>query len=173
MLIDSRRGSWFFIGLLLTTVPFKVDTPSEGGCGSCTKCIDACPTGAIVLEEDRWQLDARSCISYLTIEKRGPIEEEFKPLIGDWTFGCDVCQEVCPFNQERERQPLRSTPASEPDFSSRKNTWPSLEEVAQINEGKWDELTRGSAIRRTGREGLMRNARVNLENLATSETDSK
>jgi epoxyqueuosine reductase len=171
MLIDSRRGSWFFIGLLLTTVPFTADVPSGGGCGSCNKCVEACPTGAIILDQDRWQLDARRCISYLTIEKRGPVDEELRPKIGDWTFGCDVCQEVCPFNQERERQPLRSPQSTEADFIKKQSEWPSLEEVATINEERWDELTRGSALRRAGRDGLIRNAKTNLENLTTSKSD--
>lgn len=170
MLIDPRRGSWFFIGLLLTTVPYAADVPAVGGCGSCTKCIDACPTGAIVLEEERWQLDARKCISYLTIEKSGYIEEGLSRQIGGWTFGCDVCQEVCPFNEERQRQPLRATQTKESDFINGKK-WPSLKQLAQIDQEQWDVLTQGSPIRRTGPEGLRRNASINLENLATSETD--
>jgi epoxyqueuosine reductase len=166
MLIDARRGSWFFIGLLLTSVPFATDTPAIGGCGSCTKCIDACPTGAIVLEDERWQLDARRCISYLTIEKRGEIDVQLQPLMGDWTFGCDVCQEVCPFNEERERQPMRSTASVESDFR-RSTGLPSLEEVVAMNQDRWDHLTRGSALRRAGIDGLRRNAAINLKNLAT------
>ena len=165
MLIDPKRGSWFFIGLLLTTVHFAPDKPTIGGCGSCTKCIDACPTGAIVLEDNEWQLDARKCISYLTIEKAGEIDSTLAAEIGEWTFGCDVCQEVCPFNAERESQPLRANKSNEDDFL-RGRDWPKLEELAHIGEQEWDQLTRGSAVRRTGLNGLRRNARINLENLA-------
>ncbi len=157
MLIDSRRGSWFFIGLLLTTAKLEPDGPSTGFCGSCTKCIDACPTGAIVHEQGRWQIDARRCISYQTIEHKGPLEVDTH----GWTFGCDVCQEVCPFNETREAQPVRAAQTVESDFAPR--TWPNLQELAQIDEVRWDELTRGSPVRRTGLEGLRRNALANLQ----------
>lgn len=157
MLIDSRRGSWFFIGLLLTDVPYAVDVPALGGCGNCTACIEACPTGAIVFLDDRWQIDARRCISYQTIERRGPLET---PTHG-WTFGCDICQEVCPFNTPRSGQPLRAAETEEPDFEPR--TWPSLTEMANLDRETWDRLTEGSAVRRAGWEGLRRNARANLE----------
>lgn len=165
MLIDPRRGSWFFIGLLLTTAPFEPDEPFEGGCGSCRKCIDACPTGAFVLEGNRWQLDARKCISYLTIEHAGAIDAALASQIGDWTFGCDVCQEVCPFNHPRENNPERGLTTNEPDFARR--AWPNLTELAQISQERWDELTRGSAVRRTGYEGLKRNASINLMHAST------
>lgn len=157
MLIDSRRGSWFFIGLLLTTVEFERDSPAVGGCGSCRACIDACPTGAIVHEEGRWQVDARRCISYLTIEHEGEIGLN----TSGWTFGCDVCQEVCPFNQPRQSQPLRGRATEEADFLRRRE-WPDLVELAQIDPGEWDLLTRGSPVRRAGLDGLRRNARLAL-----------
>jgi epoxyqueuosine reductase len=156
MLIDSRRGSWFFIGLLLTTVEFEFDKPAVGGCGSCRACIDACPTGAIVNRGDRWEVDARKCISYLTIEHPGEIDQN----IGDWTFGCDICQEVCPFNEPRPSQPLRGQWTREPDFLNRKE-WPSLERLRVISEVEWDVLTRGSPVRRVGLDGLRRNALLN------------
>ncbi len=162
MLINSERGSWFFIGLLLTSVHFEPDQPAVGGCGTCHACIEACPTGAIVFEEDRWQVDARNCISYLTIEHSGDIDLDLQLKIGGWTFGCDVCQDVCPFNTERSSQPLRSQLTSVEDF--RKRQWPSLPELADLGEAEWDELTQGSAIRRTGLEGIRRNARINLAN---------
>ncbi len=157
MLIDSRRGSWFFIGLLLTTVEFEQDSQAVGGCGSCHACIDACPTGAIVYEEERWQVDARSCISYLTIEHEGEIEHD----TAGWVFGCDICQEVCPFNQPRASQPLRSAVSREPGFLGRRE-WPSLERLAMVSDSDWDELTQGSAVRRAGAAGLRRNAKMAL-----------
>lgn len=163
MLIDSKRGSWFVIGLMLTALEFEPDAPSLGSCGTCRRCVDACPTGAIVYENDRWQLDARRCVSYLTIEHKGPIPPELHGGVGRWTFGCDVCQEVCPFNAERHTQPLRAKRSREPDFLLDR-PWPSLEELARIAYPEWDILTRGSAVRRAGWEGLRRNAHINLLN---------
>ena len=162
-LIDSRRGSLFFIGLLLTDVPFKPDKPAVGSCGTCRKCIDACPTGAIVFEEHRWQVDARRCVSYLTIEHRGATAPNLQAGVGDWTFGCDICQEVCPFNQARDSQPERAVKTQEADFLTPRE-WPSLEALAGLSFEEWDRLTRGSAVRRAGYEVLKRNARINLAN---------
>ena len=164
MVINSQRGSWFFIGILLTSIEFESDHPAIGGCGTCKACIEACPTGAIVFEDERWQVDARRCISYLTIEHKGEIAQDLMEKMGDWTFGCDVCQEVCPFNQPRESQPLRAQVTSEPDFLARRE-WPSLAQLPQLELETWEGLTQGSAIRRTGLDGIRRNAKVNLENL--------
>jgi epoxyqueuosine reductase len=165
MLINSQRGSWFFIGLLLTSVEFEPDAPAIGGCGTCRACIDACPTGAIVHVGGRWQVDARKCISYLTIEHKGEINPSLAPGMGEWTFGCDVCQEVCPFNQPRDSQPLRASQTTVPDFLQ-KRSLPSLERVAELDESEWDALSQGSPIRRAGIQGMRRNARINLANLA-------
>jgi epoxyqueuosine reductase len=162
MIINSRRGSWFVLGFLLTTLDLPRSQPAEGGCGTCTRCIDACPTGAIVQRDGRWQVDARRCISCLTIEHKGPFTEEQERMVGDWTFGCDVCQEVCPFNQPRETQPNRATITSEPEFKSRE--WPDLVHLTQIDQQEWDEITRGSPLRRAWHDGLKRNAQANLIN---------
>jgi epoxyqueuosine reductase len=162
-LIDSKRGSWFVLGFLLTTLAFEADPPAQGGCGTCTKCIDACPTGAIVRLDGRWVIDSRRCISYLTIEKHGEFSSAESKMIGEWTFGCDICQEVCPFNEPRTSQPQRATHTAEPDFLQSKH-WPSLVDLAQISEPNWDSLTKGSPVRRAGPAGLRRNARANVEN---------
>ncbi len=164
LLIDSRRGSFFFIGLILTTARLEPSTPAEGGCGSCTRCIDACPTGAIVFADGRWGVDSRRCVSYLTIEHEGAISPKLARGMGSWTFGCDVCQEVCPFNAEREAQPLRGRVATEPDLLLSRE-WPSLEGIEGLSPEAWDVLTRGSPVRRAGLEGLKRNARINRENV--------
>ncbi len=149
MLIDSKRGSWFFIGVLLTTVPYEADAPSVGGCGTCRKCIDACPTGAIKLLNDRYRVDSRQCISYQTIENKGEITVN----TGGWAFGCDICQEVCPFNQPRDFQPLRAQATTEPDFllPMAANMKPNM------TEEEWDAATKGSPIRRAGYQGWLRN----------------
>lgn len=163
MLIDSKRGSWFFIGVLLTTMELQADKPALGQCGTCTKCIDACPTGAIVFANDRWQVDARKCISYLTIEHRGEFSDEQRQMIDDWTFGCDICQDVCPFNQPQPHLPLRAQPTTCEELLHKRD-WPSLVNLANTEHGQWDEVTAGSAVRRAHYEGLKRNARANLEN---------
>ena len=162
-LIDSRRGSWFFLGVLLTSAKLEPDMPAIGDCGTCTKCIDACPTGAIVLDDGRWQVDSRQCISYLTIEHRGAIEDDLAKRLGGWTFGCDICQEVCPFNEPRVSQPERATVTAELDFLT-KREWPALDELAKIESEQWDALTAGSAVRRATFDGLRRNAKLNLIN---------
>ncbi len=156
-LINSRRGSWFFIASVLTTIEFERDAEAVGGCGNCRLCIDACPTGAIVSLGDVWQVDSRRCISYQTIEHKGDIEVE----LDDWIFGCDICQSVCPFNQARASQPERCPTTEEPDFLATR-VWPNLEQLSVIQPEEWDNLTRGSATRRAGLEGLRRNARSNL-----------
>jgi epoxyqueuosine reductase len=152
-----------FLGFVLTTADLRKDKPSHGGCGTCTKCIDACPTGAIVQFEKQWALRADRCISYLTIEHNGEIDEGLQTQIGDWTYGCDICQEVCPFNEQRDSQPMRSEITKESDFfqppkSSR------LIELSNFSFEKWDEFTRGRALRRANQEMWQRNAKINLKN---------
>jgi epoxyqueuosine reductase len=163
MLINSRRGSWFFIGLLLTTLDIEPDEPAVGGCGVCTRCIEACPTGAIVHEDGRWQVDARRCVSYLTIEHRSQIPDDLEEGIGDWTFGCDVCQEVCPFNQPRPSQPERARETTISAFREGRR-WPDLVQLAQVEEAPWRELARGSAVSRAPASQIRRNATINLRN---------
>jgi epoxyqueuosine reductase len=160
-LINTHRGSYFFIGVLLLTVELAYDHPAFGGCGRCRKCLEACPTGAL---REPYVLDARRCISYLTIENRGAIPEEWREPMGDWLFGCDICQEVCPFNQPRPHQPLRAAPTTEPRLKPR--PLPSLEQILTMDEAEFQERFRGSAIRRAKWRGLVRNALIVAGNRA-------
>ncbi len=162
-LINTRRGSWFFLGLLLTTLDIEKSQPAVGGCGTCRKCIDACPTGAIAYVDGTWQVRALDCISYLTIEYKGTISESLRKKIGKWTVGCDICQDVCPFNQPRSHQPLRSPVTKEYDFLN-KRVWPSLVDIYRMSYEDWDGLTQGSPVRRVGYECLKRNAEINIDN---------
>ncbi len=155
MLINRRAGSWFFLGELYTDLPLPVDTPASDHCGTCRACLDICPTNAFVAPN---QLDARRCISYLTIESRSAIPELLRPLIGNRVFGCDDCQLVCPWNKF-------TAPTREQDFSPRHsldNT--QLLELFAWTEEQFLERTRGSAIRRAGYAGWLRNLAVALGN---------
>ena len=158
-LLNRRAGSWFFLGELFTDIPLPVDKPARDHCGSCTACIDVCPTRAIVAP---YVLDARRCISYLTIELRGSIPVEFRSAIGNRIFGCDDCQMVCPWNKF-------AVPSSETDFAPRHGLDAALlVELFRWNETDWDTGTRGSALRRAGYEGWLRNLAVALGNADTS-----
>jgi len=151
MVIDPERGSYFFLGEILTDLELAPGAEMEDLCGSCTKCIDACPTGAIV--EPR-VLDARRCISYLTIELRGSIPAPLRSAVGDHLFGCDICQEVCPWNQ-------RAQATREPDLrrgAAVERT--SLEEAVGMDAAVFRERFHGSAISRAKRGGLVRNALI-------------
>jgi epoxyqueuosine reductase len=155
MLINSKTGSWFFLGELFTTLPLPVDTPATNHCGSCTACLVHCPTNAFIGPN---QLDARRCISYLTIELRGSIPIELRPLIGNRIFGCDDCQLCCPWNKF-------SSPTKELDFTPRHQ----LDRAKLIDLFKWTEeefnnRTLGSPIRRIGYDCWLRNIAVALGN---------
>ena len=154
-LLDRRDGSWFLLGEIYTDLPLPPDRPVTGHCGSCTACLDVCPTGAIVAP---YELDARRCISYLTIEHKGPIPLEFREAIGNRIFGCDDCQLVCPWNRYARR-------AREGDFAPRHGlAAPDLVELFAWSEREWEERTAGSALRRAGYEGWLRNVAVALGN---------
>ena len=154
-LIHQQQGSWLFLGVILTSLELAADTPAPDRCGSCTRCIDACPTQAIVAP---YQLDANLCISYLTIEKRGPIPEPIRAGLGRHVFGCDICQDVCPWNR---KAPV--TTAAE--FQPREGLVnPALEWLAGMDDAQFREVFRGSPIRRTKRQGLRRNAAVAMGN---------
>ena len=159
-LIDPDGGSWFFLGELFVDLPLPTDPPASAHCGTCVRCIEVCPTRAIVAPH---RLDARRCISYLTIEHEGSIDEELRPLIGNRIFGCDDCQLVCPWNKFARR-------TDEADFRARN----ALDKATLVELFAWDEdeflrRTEGSAIRRSGHERWLRNIAVALGNAPTSE----
>lgn len=158
-LIDARSGSWFFLGELYTDLPLAPDAAAGDHCGTCSRCLPACPTGAIVAP---YELDARLCISYLTIELDGAIPEALRPLIGNRVYGCDDCQAVCPWNKF-------ARPTGEPDFAVRHG----LDRATLVELFAWDEATflrntEGSAIRRIGWRRWLRNLAVGLGNAPTS-----
>ena len=158
-LITEHTGSWFFIGEIYTDLPLPIDAPANNHCGTCQACIDACPTNAIVAP---YTLDARLCISYLTIELRGSIPVELRPLIGNRVYGCDDCQLVCPWNRF-----TKST--NEQDFSPRHRLHDSsLVELFSWSEAEFLQNTAGSAIRRIGYECWLRNLAIALGNAPTS-----
>ena len=154
-LLDRRAGSWFFLGEIYVDLPLPVDSPATGHCGRCTACLDVCPTRAIVAP---YQVDARRCISYHTIEWPGPIPLEFRRAIGNRIYGCDDCQLVCPWNRF-------ARPAVEPDFRARHGLdAPSLVDLFGWEEGEFLRRTEGSAIHRIGYERWLRNIAVALGN---------
>lgn len=160
LLLDRAAGSWFFLGEILTDLPLPVDAPVTSHCGSCSACIDICPTQAIVAP---YQLDARKCISYLTIELHGPIPEDLRAPMGNRVFGCDDCQLVCPWNRFAKF-------TAETDFSPRHG----LDNRSLLELFLWDEATylrntEGSAIRRIGYARWLRNLAVGLGNAPYSD----
>jgi epoxyqueuosine reductase len=158
-LLDRHAGSWFLLGEIFTDLPLPPDQPVSAHCGSCTACIDICPTQAIVGPNE---LDARRCISYLTIEHKDSIPIEFRAAIGNRIFGCDDCQLVCPWN--RYAQLTR-----EPDFAPRHGLQsPGLVELFGWSEAQWSQRTAGSALRRPGYAGWLRNIAVALGNATTT-----
>ena len=160
-LIDRHNGSWFFLGEILTDLPLPVDAPASAHCGTCTRCIDICPTGAIVAP---YRVDARRCISYLTIEHHGSIDAALRPLIGNRIFGCDDCQLVCPWNKFAKRH-------DEPDFRVRNDLdKASLTDLFAWSESEFLNRTEGSAIRRSGYENWLRNIAVALGNAPPTAT---
>jgi epoxyqueuosine reductase len=156
LLLNRRLGSWFLLAALLTSETLVYDEPvTNGHCGTCRACIDGCPTGAIV---EPYRLDARKCISYLTIELREPIPSEQRASIGQRIFGCDVCQDVCPFNR-------RPVPTAEPAFQPRPNSNPiELAELLHLDEAAFRQRFRGSPILRAQRRGLLCQAAYALGN---------
>jgi epoxyqueuosine reductase len=154
-LIDRDGGSWFFLGEVYVDLPLPVDAPASAHCGTCTRCIEVCPTRAITAP---YRLDARRCIAYLTIEHEGAIDEELRPLIGNRIFGCDDCQLVCPWNKFAQR-------TDEPDFRARNRLdQASLAELFAWSEEEFLQRSEGSAIRRSGHARWLRNIAIALGN---------
>ena len=162
MLINARAGSWFFLGEIYTDLPLPTTVAQQDKhCGSCRACLDICPTNAFI---GPFELDARRCISYLTIEHAGSIDEELRPLMGNRIFGCDDCQLVCPWNKFAQA-------SEEKDFSPRHQLDDSdLVELFLWDEATWLRNTEGSALRRIGHHRWLRNIAVALGNAPTSET---
>ena len=159
-LITREQGSWFFIGTILLNLELEYDAPERDHCGTCIRCIRACPTGAIVAP---YQVDARLCISYLTIEHRGYIPRRLRPLIGDRIFGCDDCQEVCPWNRF-------AVSTDEQVFWHRNgNHVPELVSLAGITAEEFNRRFKNSPVRRAKRDGFVRNVVVALGNSGKSE----
>jgi len=153
-LINEPQGSWFFLGEIVTSLELEPGTPPPDRCGSCTRCIDACPTQALVPSSEGWKLDSRRCISYLTIELRGPIPEELQAGVGEQVFGCDICQDVCPWNS---RAPF----TDDPDFAG---TTISLEALAQLTPEEFRVRFGQTPLARAKHAGMLRNAAVALAN---------
>lgn len=161
MLIHPRLGTWFFLAELLTTLDLEPDAPHPDRCGACTRCLDACPTGAIARGAPR-RLDARRCISYLTIELKEAIPLEFRPLLGDRIYGCDDCLEACPWN--RFAQASRESAFQ----ASRRTVGMTLRDYLALDDDGFRALFRGSPIKRIKRRGLLRNVCVALGNVGTA-----
>jgi epoxyqueuosine reductase len=156
-IINQKLGSWLFLGVILTSLDLdaEADLPAPDRCGTCTRCIDACPTNALL---GPYQLDATKCISYLTIEKRGEIPEGMREGMGRHVFGCDICQDVCPWNR-------KSPVSAAPEFQPREQLVnPALVWLAEISEEEFREKFRGSAVRRAKRTGIRRNAVIAMGN---------
>jgi epoxyqueuosine reductase len=148
LIINKNQGSFFFIGLILTSLELEADEPETDHCGSCNRCVEACPTGAL---NTPYQLEIAKCISFHTIENKGEIPEEIRKNLNCRIYGCDICQDVCPYNRF-------ATPATEPAFSPseelksmRKNDW------ERLTQEQFDRIFRNSAVKRTGYKKLMHN----------------
>ena len=151
-LINEESGSWYFLGEVLVSVELPPPMPPEDRCGTCTRCLDACPTQALT----PYVLDARRCISYHTIELREAVPQEFRAALGNHLFGCDICQDVCPWNQ-------RAPETVEPGFQPREPT-PDLEQIAGLTPGEFRERFRRTPVWRTHHRGMLRNAALVMGN---------
>ncbi len=155
-LINQQSGSWFFLGELLLSLSLETNTPPPDRCGTCTRCIEVCPTDAIVPFEGRYSVDSRLCISYLTIELRTGIPEALRPNMGNHVFGCDICQDVCPWNS-------RAPNDADSEFAPR-HFAPPLNELASITEAEFRTVFAGSPINRARYSGFLRNVAIAMGN---------
>jgi epoxyqueuosine reductase len=163
-IINQAMGSWLFLGCIVTDFDLTYDLPVPDRCGTCTRCIDACPTGAIL---EPYVLDSRKCISYMTIELRGGIPEEDRAGIGQHLFGCDICQDVCPWNR---KAPASSNPA----FEAKEDLlWPVIDRLLELEEDAWKRMIRGTAMKRAKVRGLLRNLMVVAGNTMRSDLSPK
>lgn len=170
-LINESIGSWFFLGVILTSIelpPEQYAQPMPDRCGSCTRCIDACPTNAL----EPYRMDASRCIAYLTIEKRGEMPEELAAKVGRNVFGCDICQEVCPWNNRRDGQGNRSIPVTDwPEFAPRPELVnPALDWLATLGEEDYRQMFRRSPLERAKYAGFERNVANAQKNTQEAET---
>jgi epoxyqueuosine reductase len=154
-ILNQRLGSWLFLGVILCSHALPPDLPAADRCGSCTRCLDACPTQALIAPR---QLDARRCISYLTIEQHGPVPEELRAKMGRHLFGCDICQDVCPWNS---RAPASPDPAFAPRIQL---VNPSLEWISGMNIEEFRRAFRASPVKRAKLRGLLRSAAIAMGN---------
>jgi len=154
-ILNQKLGSWLFLGVILTSLDLAPDVPAPDRCGTCMRCIEACPTGAFIAP---YQLDSNKCISYLTIEKRGAIAEDLRSGMGRHVFGCDICQDVCPWNR-------KAPVANAAELQAREELVnPALEWLAEMTGEEFRETFRGSAVRRAKLAGLRRNAIIAIGN---------
>jgi len=174
LLLNKEMGSWFFLGVIFTTLELspslaREEMPPADLCGNCRRCLDACPTGALI---EPYLMDARRCISYLTIELRGSVPEEFREAIGNNVYGCDICQEVCPHNR---KAPVTNIPDFEPRrfLANESLLEPRLEWLAGISEEEFREKFRGSAMKRAKWKGLVRNSCIALGNAKLEQGSSE
>src|SRR5437588_5995725 len=166
MLIDEKLGTWFFLAEILTTLELPADEPTRDRCGTCERCIKACPTGAITAPH---KLDARRCISYLTIELKSSIPLDLRPLIGDRIFGCDDCLDACPWNRFAQVSRESAFASRSPSRTGTSTTAFSLRDYLALTETQFRDLFRNSPIKRIKRRGFLRNVCVALGNVGTSE----
>lgn len=162
MVLNQELGSFFYLGEIITTLELVASAPAVDHCGTCTRCLEACPTRALTAP---YQMDARRCISYLTIEHRSEIDGELQPLMGDWVYGCDVCQDVCPFNR---KAPQTTEPAYRPNDRDPLPPRPSLRVLQDLSNSEYEQQLAGSAMKRASLSMLKRNAAVVARNLEKS-----
>jgi epoxyqueuosine reductase len=166
MLINEKLGTWFFLAEILTTLELPPDAPGRDRCGTCERCIKACPTGAITAPH---KLDARRCISYLTIELKGAIPLELRPLMGDRIFGCDDCLDACPWNRFAEASRETAFAARSPSRTGTSTIGFALRDYLRLNDAEFRNLFRDSPIKRIKRRGFLRNVCVALGNVGTAD----